>query len=531
MARYFLRLKLRLLVNGITRGSGMQRILGIVGLVVGLVVGIAVAVGFLSARGSANVGDAALLFVGLFGLGWLVFPVLLFGSDNTVDPMRFSLLPLSASQLVRGQLAAGLVGGPTVFGVVTLGSAAYAVSDSLTTGLVAALAAFVTLLLCQVGSRALTTSIGGSLRSRRGRDFALVAAAMLAASFYPLQLSIQTYVTETGTEGLRRLAEVVGWIPFGWPFAAVQRVRDGEWATGLGLLVATVLLIAALAWIWSRAITRTLEGPEASASPSRAVSGELAPRWARPVLPRGAVGAVAAKELRYWWRDPRRRAAALTNFLVGIALVAVTVINRSGQLEPQLAFVGVLVAFFSALSCVNLFGLDGTAIWATLAAPGSAVADVRGRQLGVVVLVGPILLLLTLAGSLVGSAPAAWAAAAIGLCLGALGVGLGTTAVMAVAAPYPVPENPSNPFATGGTGGCSTAIYQFIGFFAQLALLGPVIGFLIWAFLADGDALLWAMLAVGPVWGAVVTGVGGRIAIGLLTRRGPEILVAVTPRG
>ena len=531
MARHFLRLKLRVLLNGMTRGSGTQRALGILGLVLGLVIGIGVAAGFIAGRGSDGVDDAVLIFVGLFGLGWLVLPLLLFGSDNTVDPMRFSLLPLSPQQLVRGQLASGLVGGPTVFAVLTLGAAAYALTDSVSTGVVAVVAAVLTLLVCQVGSRALTTSIGGSLRSRRGRDFALLAAALLGASVYPLQLSVQAYLNETGSAGVSGIADLVTWLPFGWPYAAVLDVRDGSWGPALVRLAATSVLTVALAWLWGRAVVRTLEGPEASGSSGRAVSGDLVPAWVRPVLPRGAVGAVAAKELRYWWRDPRRRAAALTALFVGVGIVAATTITGEDGLGSQLAFAGVAVAFFSTMNCANQFGLDGTAIWSTLATPGSAAADIRGRQLAVVLLAAPTCLLLSVVGTVVGGAPLAWGASAIGLCLAALGAGLAATTVMAVAAPYSVPENPSNPFATGGGGGCSTAAYQGVGFLAQLLVLVPMVALVFWGVLGDRPAVLWAVLVVGPLWGFAAAQVGARIATGMLERRGPEVLLAVTPRG
>lgn len=530
MARHFLRLRLRVFVNGLTRGTGSQQLLGILGLALAVLVGLGVAVGFVAARGSTGVDNAALIFVGLFAVGWLILPVLLFGSDNTVDPMRFSLLPLSPQQLVRGQVVAGLVGGPTIFAVLTLGAVAYALADSAATGAIAVVAVVLTLLMCQVGSRAFTTSIGGALRSRRGRDFALLAAALLAASIYPIQLTLQSYLTETGAAGVGRIADLVAWLPFGWPFAAVLEARAGEWQLVAVRLGASAAVIAVLGWVWGRAVTRTLEGPEAAGPASRAVSGDLAPGWARPLLPRGALGAVAAKELRYWWRDPRRRAAALTALFVGVGVVAATTLNDSG-LGRQLAFSGVAVAFFATMNCANQFGLDGTAIWSTIAAPDSAAADVRGRQLAVALLAGPACVFITVGGTILGGAPISWGAAALGLCAAALGAGLAATTVLAVSAPYSVPENPTNPFATGGAGGCSTAAYQLVGFLAQLLIVAPVVALVIWGVVGDRPSLQWAVLAVGPLWGFVAATSGARIAIRMLERRGPDVLLAVTPRG
>lgn len=531
MARHFLRLKLRVFLNSFTRGSATQRTLGILGLGLALVAGVLCAVFFVSSRNEEFLDDAVLIFAGAFGLAWLVFPVLLFGSDNTVDPMRFSLLPVSPRQFVRGQLAAGLVGGPATFAVLTLGAAAYALSDSATTAILAVVAAVLTLLVCQVASRAFTTSIGGALRSRQGRDFALLAAALLAASIYPVQVGLQTYLQEAGTDGVGRIADVVAWLPFGWPFAAVLDGRDGNWAAATVRLASTVLLLVALGAVWARAIARTLEAPAASGPASKAVSGDLAPAWVRPVLPSGPLGAVVAKELRYWWRDPRRRAAALTALFVGVGVVAATTVSSGGGLGPQLAFAGIAVAFFSTMNSANQFGIDGTPVWSNLAAPDSARADVGGRQLALALLTAPACLLVTAAGTLVADAPLSWGAAAFGGCMAALGAGLGVTTVISVVAPYSVPENPSNPFASGSSGGCSTAAYQVVGFLGQFLVLAPIAGLVLWGVLADRPAVLWATLVIGPVWGLGAALIGHRIGARMLERRGPDLLLAVTPRG
>lgn len=531
MARHFLRLKLRVFLNSFTRGSGTQRTLGILGLALALVAGVLCAVFFVASRDEDFIDDAVLIFAGAFGLAWLVFPVLLFGSDNTVDPMRFSMLPLSPRQLVGGQLAAGLVGGPATFAALTLGAAAYALSDSVPTALLAVAAAVLTLLVCQVASRAFTTSIGGALRSRKGRDFALLAAALLAASIYPVQVGLQAYLERAGAGGVGRIADVVAWLPFGWPFAAVLDARDGDWEAATFRFVGTALLVVALGAVWAGAIARTLAAPAASGPANKAVSGDLAPAWVRPVLPAGPLGAVVAKELRYWWRDPRRRAAAMTALFVGVGVVAATTVSSGGGLGPQLAFAGVAVAFFSTMNSANQFGIDGTPVWSNLAAPDSADADVGGRQLALALLTAPACLLVTGAGTLVAGAPLSWGAAAFGACLAALGAGLAVTTVISVLAPYAVPENPSNPFASGSGGGCSTVAYQVIGFVGQFVVLAPIAGMVLWGALGDRPAVLWATLGIGPAWGLAAALIGRRIGARMLARRGPDLLMAVTPRG
>lgn len=534
MARHFVRLRLRVFVNGLTRGSGAQRALSIVGLGFGLVLGVVGAMLFVAARGSTNVGSAALLFGGLSALGWLIFPVLLFSSDNTVDPLRFSLLPLRPGQLVLGQLLAGMVSGASLFAVLTLGAAGYALSDSPATALLGVVAAALTVLLFMVTSRALTTTIGGALRSRRGRDVALLTAALLAASVYPIQLAVQSFVAETGLEGVTALGQVVGWTPFGWPLAAVLDATDGRWAMAGLRLAGSVVVIAVLLAAWSRAVVRTLESPEhagATGSTGSTGASDLAPTWASRMLPRGATGAVAAKELRYWWRDPRRRAAALTAVLVGVGITLAPTLSSGDGIGRRLAFAGLGPAVFATMNSANQFGLDGSAIWIDVAVPGTSRQHVRGRQLAVALLVVPIVVIITVVGSLVAGAPVTYAVAALGLCLAALGCGLAITSVVAVVAPYALPENPSNPFAGGTGGGFSTFVYQLGGLIGQLVLLAPVAALVIWGVVGDASVALWLTLLVGPVWGLVAARVGAALAARILARRGPEVLASVTPRG
>ena len=241
-----------------------------------------------------------------------------------------------------------------------------------------------------VSSRALTTTIGGALRSRRGRDVALLTAALLAASVYPIQLAVQSFVAETGIEGVTTLGRIVAWTPFGWPLAAVLDAGEGRWATAGLRLAGAVLLIVAVLAAWSRAVVRTLESPALSGSTASTGAGDLAPRWARRFLPTGRTGAVAAKELRYWWRDPRRRAAALTALLIGVGCTIAPAISSGEGIGRRLAFAGIGPAVFATMNSANQFGLDGTAVWIDVAVPNVAGHQVRGRQLAVTLLVVPI---------------------------------------------------------------------------------------------------------------------------------------------
>ncbi len=110
----FVRLKLRLTANGL-RGQTWRVVLFVLGIVFG--------------AGCAAAGYALLAIPGLLGdrrlagteltlagaaivLAWLFLPLVFFGVDESLDPARFALLPLSRRTLIPGLTVAALVGVP-----------------------------------------------------------------------------------------------------------------------------------------------------------------------------------------------------------------------------------------------------------------------------------------------------------------------------------------------------------------------------------------------------------------------------------
>jgi hypothetical protein len=98
-----------------------------------------------------------------------------------------------------------------------------------------------------------------------------------------------------------------------------------------------------------------------------------------------------------------------------------------------------LFTLIAAACFTSCFGDDGTSLWLTLVVPGAARADVRGRVLGWLLVVGPAGLLLTVVLTAVSGQTWAWPcglAAEPALVIGCAGllVLIGTRSVNALAA-------------------------------------------------------------------------------------------------
>ncbi|HEX5541585.1 MAG TPA: ABC transporter permease, partial [Micromonospora sp.] len=337
-ARHFVRLKLRVMANNF-RGQKWRIGLFLVGAFFGLWFA---AAGFLlfAAPGLADNMDAAQL-VAVFGggvlvLGWLFLPLVFFGVDETLDPARFALLPLSRRTLITGLLTAALAGIPAVS--VLLATSGLVVTATVlggwTAGVGAAVGVIAGLLLCVTISRAVTSAFATMLRSRRVRDLAAVLLAVLAALLGPLQLAAASAAQRADWDRLINVAQMIGWTPFAAPYTIGIDIAAGRvWAAPVKLLITVVTIGALLLW-WSRSLESAMVGSAGGSAATRNQTAggavdQLFPR-ALPWLPRNRNGALVAREARYWWRDTRRRAGIITLAVVGVFVPVMVSLSGTG---------------------------------------------------------------------------------------------------------------------------------------------------------------------------------------------------------
>ncbi|GAA0390956.1 transporter [Micromonospora gifhornensis] len=546
-ARHFVRLKLRVIGNNF-RGQAWRAVLFVIGSLVGLWLAATAFFG-LAAPGLAGEDRYALLVAafagGLTVLGWLLLPLVFFGVDETLDPARFALLPLSRRTLVTGLFAAALVSVPTVAVLVALSGLVVTAGafGGWPAAAVAVLGVISGLLLCVAAARAMTSAFASMLRSRRVRDLAAVLLAVAAALLGPLQLAGLAAIRDTDWDRLTGAATVIGWTPFGAPWTAGIDVAQGRaWAAPLKLLITVVTIVALLAW-WSRSLESAMIGTAStgSAKGKPEVSGgavaQLFPQ-AAGWLRRDRFGALVAREARYWWRDARRRANLITIAVIG--LFVPVMVNVGGQgfsidseqgfslpsdTSPLLVSLSMLfVGLLAAMTLANQFGFDGSAYAANVIAGIPGRLELRARMVAFSLYVLPMLVLVSVVMALILGEPT-WMGFMAGTLIATFGAGLAVNSFVSVLAAYSLPET-SNPFAMNSGAGVTKSLLALVAMVATAATGLPTV---IAAALL-GDAWLWLGLPLGVLYGVGVALLGSYLAGDALDRRQPELLTAVTPR-
>lgn len=541
-ARHFARLKLRVTRNNL-RGQGWRVGLFIAGLIIGLWLA---ATGFFlfAAAGLGDNRDLAPIIAafggGLLVLGWLFLPLVFFGVDETLDPARFALLPLSRRTLVTGLLAAALIGTPAVATLLaTVGLVLTAWSlGGWSAGLVELVGVIGGLLVCVAASRALTSAFATMLRSRRVRDLAAVLLAVFAGSLGPLQIGVLGAAQRTDWTALGGVARAVGWTPLAAPYTIGLDVAEGRaWAVPVKLVI-IIATIGLLLWWWSRSLETAMVGAASSgaAPKQRAVTGsavhEFVPwavRWLRP----DRHGALVAREARYWYRDTRRRSGLITFAVVGIFVPAMMNIGSAGLIEGRtdshpspttLALSMLFVGILAAVSLANQFGYDGSAYAANMIAGVPGRLELRARLVAFSLYIVPLLVVISVVVAVLLGEPG-WIGLVAGTIFASYGSGLAVNLYVSILGAYALPET-SNPFAINTGAGVTKGLLALVGMLASAAVAVPMV---VAGALLQG-AWLWLAFPVGVVYGLTAVGLGTYLAGDVLDRRMPELLQAVTPR-
>ncbi|MDF5759008.1 hypothetical protein [Spongiactinospora sp. TRM90649] len=433
--------------------------------------------------------------------GWIFGPILIGGGNEALRPEYFAMLPAAPGRIATALLAGAFAGpAPAVNLIALLSLPVYGWRFGPAGVLIGLVAAVTTLVTMVMISRVIVALIGLFVRSRT------TAAAVGIVTGTAIALCTNGWAPVAalgGTDTAAWSQILVRVLPSGWGVAAIE----APWPLALAILAAGGGVIALLLAVWSGLLARRVVS---------AARGGVPPRRGapRPFPSTSGARVTAAKELRAWWRDLVRIQLLATAFSFAIVAPLLLLTLDAWGMVP---FAGLIAIVMAAASSANLYGADGTALWLTLMTPGAERADVRGRQLAWLLIVGPAAVVLSLAGTLVSGLTWAWPWV-LGMLPALLGGGAGIIVLLAVTSLVPGTDphkRGGNPLSTGADETAETSL-------AWLVLVAVPAT----ALPAAGAILLhpWAGIATGVLTGALCAWGFGRIAYRRLEGHGIDLL-------
>lgn len=478
----------------------------------------------------------ALVFA-FWTLGGMFGPVLMSGA-GVLRPDYFALLPLTRGQVGRGLLASVFVSIPSAYVLFALLASTWqaALVDPLTI-VVALVGAVLSWVFVIALSRLVYGLLGAAMRTKLGIEIAGVQFGVMFAAMFAGWMIVSVAVQSIPLLLERGLPEgpitaVLEAFPTSWPLLAIDAAADGAWGSALLWLLAlaaldVVLLVATVALLVPRSarVDRRRGRPR---SPGL-VAG-------RGILPSTQTGAVVAKEIRQWRRDPWRALESSTALWTGAVIGVFAFLG--GYTSPVAAFAGLIVAFMLGLSGCNLYGQDGSAVWQNIVGEDetSVRSDVRGRQWAMIVVFLPRVLLVSVVFVVVGQFwwAVPYLVAAIPAMLGAAAGAAVLTSAIGVS-PGVDPRRRVGPNDANG----NIALHIWVVIFAIMLCSLPTVGAIVWAAVSGSPLVLALAVVVGVVNGFGAAWLLGRIAIGYLRTRMVDVfsrirygrVFAEAPRG
>jgi ABC-2 type transport system permease protein len=352
---------------------------------------------------------------------------------------------------------------------------------------------------CLASSRLVTTFLSDLLRSRRGRDLAVVGvslavgAIVIFANLYPVPGASAGEMPQLGNIG------ILGWTPPGAMGEAMSDFGEGDWGAGGARVAYGLAVTGVVVWLWQIVLGRLSTRTSSNARVRTVGEGvSLVPRIFRGRS--GPVYVTAGKELRYMRRDPRFRSQA-----VGLVLALAALGFGAGQflLGTEYApFLATVIAWMVASTGFNLFGMDDRSFWAYVVSGVDLRRILAGKNLALALIGVPAVgLVAVLMSSVAGEFSHLASAILAGLSVLALWLGVGN--VTSVLGAFPMPE--SNLFGSRNASAAAGAV-AIVGVLAAGALTVPV-----------AAAVGLPAVLLGPSQGLI--GALGALALGWLAYR------------
>lgn len=346
------------------------------------------------------------------------------------------------------------------------------------------------------------------LADRRSRELTTLLLLGLAVIAIPVAVFLASLDWDDGVpQPLLSAVETLAVTPIGAAWILPLDPRPA-------VVVVAIVTVVALGAVWTLIVRRMLTQTERPVS----VRERRGLGWFT-VTPGTPGGAVAARSLVYWLRDPR--------YLVDVAIIPVA----SVVAVVPLVIVGVpheiaalipapLIALFLGWVVHNDLAYDGSAIWLHVSSAVRGASDRAGRLIPLLLVA---LLLLAIAIPLGIGIHGDWAAlpAMVGVCSALLFSGLGLSSLSSVIAPYAVARHGDSPFQqpqrTGG------GLAQGAVLFGALVAASPALWWA-WRYLSGEPDAQWWALGVGAGVGVMVLAAGILIGGAMFDRRGDRLM-------
>ena len=457
-------------------------------------------------------------------LVWTFGSVLFFAMDDSVSPQRLVLFPLRSRDLLVPLLVSDLL---TLPGVLTLlvccgFMIGWATDPLLTiTGIASTALGVVTGMLA---GRILVTSLSRWLAARRSRDllYVVLLLGLIAISWGGPLLSRGMFNLDLNREAIELVGDAAGWSPMGWAWSLPADLAAGRSGVAALRLALALVLLAAMIWLWSRQLDRALTSPLPSAGGG---APTVSSPWLDRLFPPNPAGAIAARNLRYLRRDPRRFASVLVIMATPFFVVFMNMVRDEKLIPEFLWLVAALATWMGGISALQDTPMDGSALWLHAVSGIRGFEDRLGRLMAnSLIYGGTFAMTMVLASTLLG----AWGVFpfAFGLGLGTLIANQGMSLLISSFLNGTAPPPGTNPFASTSKGQGAAFLASVLQMIGSAILLLPAAGM---AFASYRFPLLgWLFLPVGPVLGLLAAlgliSLGGR----QLDRTWPEVLKAVT---
>jgi len=448
-------------------------------------------------------------------VGWILIPLLTSGIDQTVEPGRLATFPIPRNELLLALAISGVLGVPGI--ITSLAALATAITwwKHPLAALAAIICAVVGVLICVVGSRMLAALVSRLGTGRRARETMGLVILIALIALGPILIGLGQLIRSLA-DSLPMIAAVVSWTPVGAIWSVPGDIALGNYgAAGLKFLIGlATLVVLAFAWQWG--LGRALELPARASAATKSGRG----LGFFGVFPATPWGAVAARALTYWMRDPRYAQSLITVPLIpALIFFYAGASNANGVLNA----VGPIVAVLLAMSIYTDVSYDNTAFALHLEKGVSGRDDRIGRVVALGVFAVPVSLVLTVA-SVAFTHQWQLLPGLLGITIGVLLSGFAVSSVISGAFTFAVPAPGESPFKAKPGGGFSLMLSTFatwavLGVLVLPELIVAIIGF------ATGQAIYgWIALALGIVLGSVLLVVGIRVGGSILDKRGPELL-------